>query len=183
MSTTRRPVLATSALLLGLVLTGCGNIAENVAERAVEEAAEAANGGGEVDLEIDEEGGAISITSSEGSFSVGGDQELPQDFPDDLPLPADSQVLSSMSFSDGADRSVNVSMTVVGDAASVADQLQADLEQGGYTIAGTSQMELDGLATRMLEFEGNGLDGFITVAETDEGTVANYTVGTNDDGA
>ncbi|MBY5163527.1 hypothetical protein [Salsipaludibacter albus] len=174
--TARRTAGAATALLLGLALAGCGSLAESVTERAVEEAAEAANGGGDVDLDINDEDGSISISSSEGSFSVGGSQELPDGFPAELPLPADHEVVSSMSFDDGGDASYNISMSVAGDADTVAAELQASLEDTGYTLTGTSEMQMDGLDTRTMQFEGDGLEGFITVADTPDGTVANYTV-------
>ena len=69
---------------VALALTGCGQAAEQAAEEAAEQAIEAQGGG---DVEIDAEGGEFSVEGEDGSeFSVGSD-ELPDDFPADVPIP------------------------------------------------------------------------------------------------
>jgi hypothetical protein len=71
-------------VVLALVAVGCGNAAENIIEGAIENQLEEEGGGGEVDIDIDEDGGVVSIETDEGSMSIGG-TEIPDDF--QLPLP------------------------------------------------------------------------------------------------
>lgn len=77
-----RPVLTLLAVpLLALALGACGgsDIADSVAERAIEAAASE-----DVDLDIDTDGGGVSIKGEDGetSYSAGGG--LPDGFPTDI---------------------------------------------------------------------------------------------------
>lgn len=136
MSTTtarvRRAALgaATAVFSLGLV-TGCG--ADEIAERATEKALEgAAEGSADVDLDADGEGG-IKIETEEGELSVG--QDLPDDFPADVPLP-EGRVLSGMSM---AGKGWTVSLAVDGAAADVAPEVESMLEAAGFEIEATTE--------------------------------------------
>jgi hypothetical protein len=87
----RRILVLTVAVLL---IAACGNAAEEVAERAIE-----AGGGGDVDIEFDEDGetGEIVIESDDGTqtVNVGGD-ELPDGLT--VQVPDGYEVLASSSF-------------------------------------------------------------------------------------
>lgn len=63
-----------------MLLSACGNVAETVAEQVAEQA-----GGGNVDLDIDDDGGNVSIETDEGSMQIGSDLELPEDLAVDVP--------------------------------------------------------------------------------------------------
>lgn len=83
---------------VGLVTTGCGDLAEKVAEEALEEAIEAGEGG---DIEIDFgdiEDGEFTVTGEDGESISFGSTELPDDF--DLPVPEDINVITSSFLED-----------------------------------------------------------------------------------
>ncbi len=74
-----------------LLVAACGNAAEEVAERAIE-----AGGGGDVDVEFDDDGetGEIVIESEDGSQTVNvGDQDLPSELT--VPMPDGYEVIAS----------------------------------------------------------------------------------------
>jgi hypothetical protein len=76
-------------VILALVSVGCGKAAENIIEGAIENQLEE-EGGGNVNVDLDEDGGVVSIETDEGSMSIGG-TEIPDDFP--LPLPDYDEVV------------------------------------------------------------------------------------------
>lgn len=117
---------ATAVFSLGL-MTGCG--ADVIAERATEKALE---GAADVDLDADGDGG-IKIETDEGSLSVG--QKLPDDFPDDVPLP-EGEVLSGMSM---AGKGWTVSLAVEGVPDDVAPEVKSMLESAGFEIEATTE--------------------------------------------
>jgi hypothetical protein len=76
-------------VVLALVAVGCGKAAETVLEGAIENQLEE-DGGGDVNVNVDEDGGSISIETDEGSVNIGG-TEIPDDFP--LPVPDYEEVV------------------------------------------------------------------------------------------
>lgn len=90
--------------LLVLVVAACGggeSLAENLTERAIENA-----GGGNVDVEFDEDGEdfEVNVETDEGSITIGGG-EIPDAL--EVPVPEGGTVQSSMTLND--DISVSVS--------------------------------------------------------------------------
>lgn len=82
-----KPLIALIAL--GLVLAGCGSAAEEIAERAAE-----AGAGGDVDIEVDDEGGQFTIESEDGSQTVNvGGGELPAELT--IPIPDGYEIVGS----------------------------------------------------------------------------------------
>jgi hypothetical protein len=79
--------------VLTLLVTGCGSAAETIIENAP-----GASGQDDVDTEIDDDGETVRIDveneGGSGSVQIGGDQDLPDDFP--VPLPDGGQVVQSM---------------------------------------------------------------------------------------
>lgn len=171
-----RSFLPAALLAASLGLAGCGAVADQVAERAAEEGLERAGGAsGDVDLDLDNEDGSLSIESSEGSLRIGA-QDVPEDFPAEVPLPDDVEVMSSMSFSEEAGTAFNLNMNASGDAATLGDELESRFTDAGYTLTGTSSMEVEGLISRSFQFEGPDWSGNVGVVETPDGTMVNYTV-------
>jgi len=62
----QRTSIALIAVLL-LILTACGSAAEELAERAIENET-----GGDVELDLDSDGGSVNIESDDGSLTIGG---------------------------------------------------------------------------------------------------------------
>lgn len=136
--------LTTTALAgAALVFAACGggdSISENLAEEAIEQA-----GGGDVD--IDSDGGSVNIDTDEGSMSVDEDGnveietedgsfsssgDIPEGFPDEVPLP-DGLDVGSGAVTDGPEgESYQVAGSVDGDPADVFAELIAQFEDAGF---------------------------------------------------
>jgi hypothetical protein len=92
---------ATIAVLIAATgLTACGAVAEKAGEKATEKAIESQTGG---DVDVDTDDGSVSIETEEGSASF-GTGEVPEDWPDDIPLPDGLEVLTSSSTVSGNER-------------------------------------------------------------------------------
>lgn len=133
MSRTRSPFDLLLAGLLGLTLalgaSACSS--DQTAEEAVEQAAEDA---GE-DVEVDVDGDEITIESSDGTVSMGGD--LPDGFPeDDVPLVEGDVLVAMGAEGQGFQVSLNVDMS----AAEAMDEAVALLEGAGFTVEETAEM-------------------------------------------
>lgn len=76
-------------VILALMSVGCGKAAENLIEGAIENQLEE-EGVGDVNIDLDEDGGVVSIETDEGSMSFGG-TEIPNDFR--LPIPDYEEVV------------------------------------------------------------------------------------------
>ena len=93
----KRRVLIGTLLGVSLLVTACGNVAEEVAERAIE-----ADGGGEVDIDFNDGDDEATIEFSDGddegsgTMTIGG-SDLPDGFP--IPVPDGFEVSSTSSFS------------------------------------------------------------------------------------
>lgn len=116
-------------------VSACGAAQEAVSERLVEQAA-----GGDVDIELDDDGQVASIQTEDGSLdmSVGGD--LPSEWPADVPL-FDGGTLTSSQVAVSNGQTI-VSLTYDTDRAAddAVDSLQAVYEAAGFTTTATSDM-------------------------------------------
>ena len=96
-----------SALVLAaLVLAACGNVGEEIAERAAE-----AGGGGDVDIELGDDGetGEIVIETEDGTQTVNiGTSELPDGLT--VPVPDGYEVLASTSFESEEESLISVTL-------------------------------------------------------------------------
>lgn len=128
----------------GALLAACGgdSVSENLAEKALEQA-----GGGDVDINsedgsfsvenedgsfsVDEEGN-LDIETDDGSFSSSGD--LPEGFPDDVPLPDGFELQQGSKSTDGDQTIYTVFGTVDGDPADVFADIVAQYEDAGYDV-------------------------------------------------
>lgn len=97
-ATTTRRWSIPGVLVLALVVTACGAVAERATGEIVEQAIEN-QGSGNVDVEIDQNDGGIQVTDDTGEMSLGSGAEVPADFP--LPVPDGGEVLFSMDNTDG----------------------------------------------------------------------------------
>src|SRR5690349_1717268 len=100
----RAAVVAAMVVATSLV-AGCGggSPSENAGEKIAEEAMESA-GGGDVDVDIDDD--QVTIEGEEGTIKV-GTGDVPDSFPDELTI-AEGEVISSVDTPEGAMVSVKV---------------------------------------------------------------------------
>lgn len=164
--------IAVTALIL---LTGCGSIGESIAERAVEEGLEAGGGGEDVQIDFDDDNGGISIETTEGSMQF-GNAEVPEDFPAEIPLPDNVEVVSAMSFTEESGATFNLTMTVAEASNELAAALESRLTDAGFEITGTFEQDMDGQKTRSMQFAGPTWSGNLIVASTAGDTTVSYTV-------
>lgn len=95
-------------LVLTVAMAACGGDDSDAVERAIEQA-----GGGDVDIEVDDDSGEFRVASDDGSFAVSSSSELPDEWPADIGLPDGFQITGTSSVSDGGSGSlVGVSGTV-----------------------------------------------------------------------
>lgn len=155
----RTSVVAVAFAGAALALAGCGDAAEEAAEQAIE-----AQGGG--DVEIDAEGGEFSVEGEDGSkFSVGSD-ELPDDFPTDVPIPEGATVESSSTVQTDGKAGWFVALTYPdADASGLADTSKTEMEDAGFEE--TSTFSADDTTTS--GYEGNGYTVTVSIAPNADG--------------
>ncbi len=150
------------AAVLGGTLVGCSG--EDVTEAVLENRIEAA-AGGEVDLDVSEDG--IAIETEDGSFTATSGAELPDDFPDELPTPEGALVNVGRVEVDGA-VSFTLTYEAAGDvAAETWEVYRAELEAAGFTVqfeatdgSGVTAQAVDD--TWSVLFSGSSTDGLTT---------------------
>lgn len=174
MKTTR-----TIAAMAALALLGAGCSSEAITERIAEGAAEQM-AGGDVDIDLDEEGGGISIESSEGSMQMGAGGSVPDAFPDDLPLPnADYEVANSLEMSsEGSAPEVQMSLLT----AAPVEELEAFFEQAlpdaGWEVSDTRRQSMEDFVNVTFVAEKGDLGALVTVtSDSQDETLVNYLVG------
>ena len=150
-------MLAAGALALGAggMLAACSS--DDAAEEAVEEAT-----GGDVD------DGSVTFEDEDGSTSIGTCDELPDDFPSDVPTPdADPVACGSTTGGPGDD---TWSITYSNDDASAVEDYQGTLEDADFTVDG--------------EFSAGGSEGgFSSFSATNDAyTVTVTSAGAGDEG-
>ena len=140
-----RRLALTGALLALPGLTACGgdDIASGLAERAVEEA-----GGGDVDVEVGDDGESFSITDGEGNTVASG-QGLPDGFPDQVPL-IEEEILSGVSAGGASGEGWAVTMLTDRPAAEVLEEATGLLEGAGFSSEGQGSMSMGELQTVQL---------------------------------
>lgn len=135
--------LAIGLASAGLVLAGCGQVAEQAAEQAVEQAM------GE-DADINVEDGSVSMTDAEGNnVAIGENVALPDNWPAEIPV-YDGGTLSLASV----DAASGVTAMWMTDATpeDAAAAYGAALEAAGYSV--DSETSMEGMAGG--DYRGNG---------------------------
>lgn len=173
----RTHVIATVALAAtASLLAGCGAAAEKVSEKATEKAIEQQTGG---KVDIDSSGDrSVDIETEDGSMTLGGG-EIPEEWPEEIPLPDDLTVQTgaAMDASDGR------LVSVVGATDDTPEEILASLKEaladweisgeststgGGSTTTG-AQWETDGRRVTFAATSGSGLaddQTFVTLGHT-----------------
>lgn len=159
--------LTMSVLVLSaLALAGC-----NVQERIAEEVAGRAVGG---DVDVDADDGSVRIETDEGSVEVGGTSgSLPNDFPEQFPVPDGLQILHSAGAKD-AEGAQN--FTVLAGSTQAFDEIAPwfsdQLPANGWTVDSEQDASFGDIESRTFAVTGHGYTGAvgITVAQPEEGS-------------
>lgn len=176
--------LAGAAVAAALTLSACGGISLPTGD------------GGQINVDLDGEGGSVSLTDSEGNeqnidletdddsftltdgegndlMSGGSGTEVPEDFPPDIPLPDGELQFSSSVTVDSAD-SWTLGYVVPGDVASTTEDLRADLAGAGFEDVST--WETAEATATVLEGGGYTVSVMVTEDSSTGGTGVTYTV-------
>lgn len=148
MNRTRVHALAATGAAV-LLLAGCGAAAEKAAEKAVEQSIESQTGG-DVDIDTSGDGsinietedgtfrsdgqGNVEVESEDGSFSSSTSGDVPENWPEDVPLPDELTVLVG-GEQDAADGRL---VSIIGTTTTSPEDLLAELKGAleGWTISG-----------------------------------------------
>ena len=129
---------------------------EQVVEETIEEATEK-----EAEVDISEGGEKITVETEEGSFTV-GKQELPENFPTDMPIYPGSTILSTSS---NADNTV-VIFSTDDSVETVTDYYKKELASDDWEVETTASMA----NATLLGINKGELNGGIVINESDEET-------------
>ena len=157
-------LVALPLLLLSPALIACSG--EDTAERAAEEAIEQELGG-DVDVELGDEDGEFSVDTGDGSFSAG--DELPEGFPDSVPL-IEGSIVFALANSEVAGAE---SFAVNKETALSVDEASAEI---------TSQLEGAGFTSELALGAGGGtfvndeFEVFVLVVAEGDGSIVQYAV-------
>ena len=165
-----RPVRALgAALLVAALATGCG-AEEKAGEKLAEDAL--SQGGNEVDVDGDK----VTVKDKDGNVNVyGEDVELPDDFPDDVPLPKGDYKVNSVY--DEGDRTTIMFLFEAPDMESLEQHLKSGLADGGYTIE--DGMRIDEESGEQVHFTGTSAEREVSImlmVAPDEEATAVYTL-------
>ena len=120
--------------LIAVALTACGAAQEAVSEQLVEQAV-----GEGVDVEFGDDGQVASIETEDGSFEMStGGGEVPEEWPDDVPLFDGGEILSSQVVTDAGQTIVVVSYNTDADPEATFDSLIEAYEAAGFAAMSTS---------------------------------------------
>jgi hypothetical protein len=165
-----------SALLaVAILAASCGNAVENVAQNAAEQAIERgleAEGGGTVDVNIDDDQGTISIESDDGDSTISfGGGELPESLT--VPVPDGYQVLSSSETS-GDQPFVNASLEY---PASAADDVVAFFDDYFESDDASVRQEASGDGMRIWTWASGdySVSVSVTLADGEDSTLVGIT--------
>lgn len=164
---------ALGVVTCAFLLASCspGDLIDRAVEKGVEKGIEAATGS---EIDIDEDGGQISIATEDGEVSFGSGSELPDGFPDEVPL-IDGEITSGMRFSEADSDGYMVGVVVKGAMSDVYAEATGLLEAAGFTES--SSVDLGGIRNAIYEPNGAISVGVNFVEEEDEGhIVVSYTV-------
>jgi len=160
--------LFSSFLLGGCFITN--KISELFGEKITETAIEqATDGEADVDVDYDENGG-ITYKSDEGEWSVGSKAEIPNDFPEDMPIIDYNEIVSSSSFQNEEDNESSFTIVVTSNESfeDSKSYYTTRMEQNGWNKVS----ELDSNGASMLSYEKGENTSSIWINEDEEGVVS-----------
>jgi hypothetical protein len=155
-------LLALPALLVLLALgSACGAASEEATERMVDAAV-----GSDADVDLDD--GQVSIETEDGSFSTGGG-EVPETWPEDIPLPD----LEDITSSEVQDASGAASVTLTGRTDLSVDEAEAFFAEA---LESWTQASRSAVGTDVVQVIYDLGDRSVLVGITDDGDAVTITL-------
>ncbi len=163
------PTVIAALSLLILLLISCGprnaeKFAEKFAEKIVEKVADRA---GE-DIDIDLSGETVSITDGEGNSITIGSSELPEGWPDSIPLERNMEVLFAGVSQDGDKNAWTVTASYPGSTTELYDFYKKEFVD--WEISADMLMESEGTKNYTLQAANDSYEMSLFLAGEDEGT-------------
>lgn len=170
----RRTFVPVVAAVAALTLAGCGageKAAQEAGDKLVEKALESE---GE-DVDVDSSDGNVKVETEDGTATYGDNVDLPDGFPDDVPLPQGEYSIVS-AITSGTTITVTMTMAEIDFDAEKA-HIESGFADAGYEVANsTNSVTAD---SSMLIFEatkGGTTVSFMMTADSTSGGALNYTV-------
>ncbi|MFP5328316.1 MAG: hypothetical protein ACLGHT_12640 [Acidimicrobiia bacterium] len=169
-------LLALAAVIaLAVITTACaGGGDDDSASGQANNAADSSDdkGGGDdsdddakVSVSGDGDDGKVKIETKDGTFEGGSGAELPDDFPDDFPMPDDAEVQFAGSQSGDDGDAMTVIFKTKEPAEDVYEFYVEELENEGYDVSQTFSGESDGNFGGTLAFTNSDYEGAIGISE------------------
>jgi len=163
--------VALVALLAVAALTGCSFAAEQASEAILE-------GATGTDVEIDDDGGSVSIETEDGSVDISGGEsaEVPEGFPSDMPLYEGTLLMAStMDTEDGTVYSLGIETT--DDTGDVGDWYRDKLYDEGWSTVSEITNDSGGSAMTSFGVEKGDIQGqVIILSDSGQPTQVSITV-------
>ncbi len=167
-------VIISLAIFMLFSASGC-NVKQKIAEEAVEEAIEKvieSESGGEADVEISEEG--ASIKTDEGEVAIGEKAELPDGFPDVVPVYPDMEIITSWKGTEDEKTTFSVSALTSDPGSTVFDWYKSKL--GGWETENEFTNESEGEVVSSISASNGTYSLVIMVIDTGEETTVSIAV-------
>ena len=130
---------------------------EEVAEQAIESITD-------TELDADFNDGSITIDSEEGSVSIGG-TEIPEDFPSDVPVYSNADVVWT-SFS-SADETYWIDFESTDDYTEIKAYYDEEIEKDGWELYDTSTYTSDGQETTLYSADRDNRTLIVTLSHSE----------------
>ena len=142
---------------LGLGSAGCG-----VDEETIETDAG--------DVSVSRDGEDVHVTARDGQVEgrFGQGAELPENFPDDVPIPDGAKIVGAMTSREPGSEGTMVSVQSDGSGDALLKAFRADLDANGWTV----DQELNMMGQRMLQASKGRRSLMVQVMERDGGSHA-----------
>lgn len=168
-----KKTLTITAILVSLLLVlvfagGClgQKISEKITEKVIEKAIES-EGGDNVDIDLDD--GEMTIESDDGEVNISTGADLPDNFPDNVPVYPDMEIISSWAVTEDDKDSYSINGLTDDAGDDVFAWYKSKLS--GWDIENEFSASGDDVKTSSLSAKSGGLVTVIMVVETeDEGT-------------
>src|SRR3972149_2195979 len=166
------------ALVIGLAIfmlfsaSGCKGekVTEENIEQAIEEAIESE--GGEAEVDISE--GETTITTDEGEMTIGQGSDLPDGFPDVIPVYANMVITTSWTTTENGLDAFSVAASSNDPGSTIFDWYISQL--GGWQNVSEFTSESEGQTLSSISADNGTYNLIVTIMETDEGTTVTVSV-------
>lgn len=132
-----------------------GKVAENMVENAIEQST-----GGQAEVDLDGGTGEMTVETEAGKFTA-GKNEIPENFPQDLPLYPGAEIVQTISGTEA----VSVVLSTGDTVSEAADYYKLKLTENDWTLVSTTTIE----NATVYGIEKEAMSGAVIISDT-EGT-------------